>query len=416
MVALHPNPFSVYQLKTLAGMTIDLSTLPFKELMQKFDTGGHKPGSGSAVAILGITSCALTKAVIRLSRVRREYQDSWTKLESILTSITDEIEPALWRAFRDDPEQFDKVIRARQARDIEQAPFQRWELARQALSELRAANEILLVIAEKCLLLAEHAITVFDIGFKSARGDSGVAIESALSGATGAISIVYLNLKSFSGQVHPVEQIRRAEQLEGRASDLKSEPRSRILGLKSAAERSNASFTLDLNVIRDPTRTETEYSDLDIKEIARVVQNELWINRAEIWTNANSKNKLSVLDPSAAFRAFGYEFETLPSLGQFTEDGEVVEIAGYINKRDSYAAVSKTFPPNVRQFTAAHELGHAVLHKANEQYRDRALDGTMDRGRRPPSSSKQINSLLTSSCQSLSCAKPSVGFFAPISL
>lgn len=365
-------------------MAIDLSMLPFKELMRKFATGGHKPGSGSAVALLGLTSCALTTNVVRLSRVRRKYQDSWTKLESIRTSITDEIEPALWRAFGDDPEQFDKVITARQARDIEQAPYRRWELAGQALNELRAANEIPLVIAEKCLLLAEHAITVFDIGFKSARGDSEAAIESALSGATGAISIVYLNLKSFGGQFHAVEQLRRAEQLEVRASDLKSELQNRILSLKSVAQRSNANFTLDLDAIRDPARTETRRSDLEIKEIARIVQNELWINRADIWTDGNSKNHLTVLDPSAAFRVLGYEFETLPSLGQFTDDGEDVEIAGYINKRDSYAAVSKTFPPNVRQFTAAHELGHAVLHNANEQFRDRALDGATGRGRRSP--------------------------------
>lgn len=381
---LHPNPFSVYQHKPLVRMAIDLSMLPFEELMRKFATGGHKPGSGSAVALLGLTSCALTKSVVRLSRVRREYQDSWTKLESILTSITDEIEPALWLAFGDDPEQFDKVIIARQARDIEQAPYQRWGFARQALNELRAANEILLVIAEKCLLLAEHAITVFDIGFKSARGDSEVAIESALSGATGAIAIVYLNLKSFRGQVHAVEQLRRAEQLEARASDLKSEFQNRILSLKSAAERSNASFTLDLNAIRDPARTESKYSDVDIHEIVRNVQNELWINRSDIWADADNITKLNVLDPTDAFRVLGYDFETAPSLGQFTDGDQVVEIAGYIDKQKRSAGVSKKFPPDVCRFTAAHELGHAVLHKANEQFRDRGLDGAMLRARRTP--------------------------------
>jgi hypothetical protein len=46
---LHPNPFFVYQHKTLARMASDLSMLPFKELMRKFATGGHKPGSGSAL-------------------------------------------------------------------------------------------------------------------------------------------------------------------------------------------------------------------------------------------------------------------------------------------------------------------------------------------------------------------------------
>ena len=112
----------------MTDMAIDLSRLPLEELMRKFAAGGHKPGSGSAAALLGLISCALTKTVVGLSRDRSEYQDSWATLDRIGTAVTNEIEPALWQAFDADSDQFEKVIVARRARDNEQAPHQRWKL------------------------------------------------------------------------------------------------------------------------------------------------------------------------------------------------------------------------------------------------------------------------------------------------
>jgi formiminotetrahydrofolate cyclodeaminase len=364
-------------------MAVDLSMLPLEELLKKFAAGGHKPGSGSAAALIGLISCALTKTVIGLSKERVAYKSVWPKLEGIEASIANDIEPALLMAFDDDAEQFDKVIASRRARDSEGEPIQRWKHAKRALTELHAASEIPLEIAEQCLVLAEHAITVFDIGFKSARGDSEVAIDSALSGTSGAISIVYLNLSSFKGHRQAVEMLKRAKKLEERAQSLKAELEKRIQALKNSAEQSNSKFALDLNVIRDPQLTTSKYRDSEILAIARNVQNELWTNRVDIWPNGETLNHIDALDAPTAFRVLGYEFETSQSLGQITDGVGFSEVAGYINKPDRYAAVSKQFPLVVQRFTAAHELGHAVLHKADTQFRDRGLDGSMVRERRP---------------------------------
>lgn len=251
------------------------------------------------------------------------------------------------------------------------------------MEELYGASEIPLVVAEKCLLLAEHAITVFEVGFKAARGDSEVAIDSALSGTTGAVSIVYLNLSSFRGQPQARELLGRAEELEERANLLRAELQAKILELKDAARASNDGFGLDINVIRDPRRTDSKYSEADIEAIARNVQNELWVGQEHLWPDGKARSPLEVLDPPSAFRALGYEFDTPPFLGQILDGGSVTEVAGYINKPERYAAVSRQFPPVVQRFTAAHELGHAVLHRADEQFRDRGLDGSLLRGPRP---------------------------------
>lgn len=39
-------------------------------------------------------------------------------------------------------------------------------------------------------------------------------------------------------------------------------------------------------------------------------------------------------------------------------------------------AISSQVPASTQNFTAAHELGHAVMHNANGMHRDRALDGS----------------------------------------
>lgn len=357
-------------------MAIDLSKLPLEDLLGKFASGGHKPGSGSAAALQGLVSCALAKTVVELTRNRSKYRQVHAKLDSIKDKIANEIEPVLWQAFAADSKQFGKVIDARNARDREQEPFERWKLARRALKELYEANEIPLLIAEKCLLLAQHAATIFDIGFEAARGDSEVAIDAALSAVTGSVSIVYLNLSSFSGDAKAVDHLNRAVAIEEQANILKLELQGKINGLKSDAKAANNRFTLNLKTVRDPRATGLKYSDTDIEQIARNVQNEIWNNRRDIW-DQELENETQILSPGEVFGTLGYTFETRTSLGQIVDAGEIVEVAGYINKADRFAAVSGKFPLTVQRFTAAHELGHAVLHKRNEQFRDRALDGAI---------------------------------------
>jgi formiminotetrahydrofolate cyclodeaminase len=358
-------------------MTVNLLTLPLEEVLRKFASGGHKPGSGSAAALAGLISCALTETVIGLTKDRNGYKRAWAKLDDIAASIANDIKPALLAAFHNDADQFDKVILSRRARDNEREPVLRWKHARRAQDDLYEASEIPVLIAEKCLLLAEHAIAVFDIGFKSARGDSEVAIDSALSGTTGAISIVYLNLSSFTGNRRAATLLGRATKLGERASYLKSELQKRIQELKIAAENANRKFGLDLKMIRHPRMITSRYRDSEIEGIAKNVQNELWTSRVEIWPDGEALNHIGALDAPAAFRALGYDFETSASLGRFKDGAGLVEVAGYINKPNRYAAVSKKFLPVVQRFTAAHELGHAVLHAEDTQFRDRALDGAV---------------------------------------
>jgi formiminotetrahydrofolate cyclodeaminase len=58
-------------------------------------------------------------------------------------------------------------------------------------------TRIPLEIAQHAAQTAERGLTVFDLGARHARGDSGVAVSAALSSCSGALFIVYLNLLRF---------------------------------------------------------------------------------------------------------------------------------------------------------------------------------------------------------------------------
>jgi len=213
-------------------MTQELIKLPTDQLLTKFGSGGHKPGSGSAAALLGLVSCKLVQTVVTLSAGRDQYQGVEAQLTLANQDIVAGIEPVLMAAVQEDSEQFDRVIEARRTRDAEPDKTKKRPLSDKALAELRVATEIPIRIAETCLVLAEKALVVFDLGFRAARGDSGVAISSALAGASGAIAIIYLNLTSFKGGEWASQTRHRVDELSQRTQALQLQLIDRISRLQ----------------------------------------------------------------------------------------------------------------------------------------------------------------------------------------
>jgi formiminotetrahydrofolate cyclodeaminase len=177
----------------------ELISLPTNRLLDKFGGGGHKPGSGSAAALLGMIACKLLQTVVELTNGRDRYLSVSRQLSLANEDVLAGIEPALREAFGEDSRLFDDVIQLRRARNAESDPTEKKRLGDRHLRKLQHATDLPLRIVKDCIQVAEHGITVFDLGFQAARGDSGVAISSALAGASGAISVVYLNLTYFRG-------------------------------------------------------------------------------------------------------------------------------------------------------------------------------------------------------------------------
>lgn len=181
-------------------MTAPLINLTTAELLDKFGAGSHKPGSGSAAALQGMLSARLLQTVISLTsdpKRANRYARQLPNLRRIESAIEGRIIPSLERLFQEDSDHFDRAIQLRQRKDRETDPVMRKQLADLATSALMPATEIPIQIANDCVELARFALDVFDHGFQAALGDSGVALNAAISGASGSLSIVELNLQSF---------------------------------------------------------------------------------------------------------------------------------------------------------------------------------------------------------------------------
>lgn len=118
------------------------------------------------------------------------------------------------------------------------------------------------------------------------------------------------------------------------------------------------------------------HSYVEIERQARNLHKRIWQNRSQIWPNAIPSNPIYMLDPVIALQFIGYDCNLEETLGQFRSDGKLMEVAGVIDKSSAKVRISRQFNNNIRSFTAAHELGHALLHQTSGLHRDRPLDGT----------------------------------------
>jgi len=69
-----------------------LMELRTHQLLDKFGAGGHKPGSGSAAALMGLLSGKLTVTVGRLTLSRPEYQSAHSQVKHLNSQIAEKLE------------------------------------------------------------------------------------------------------------------------------------------------------------------------------------------------------------------------------------------------------------------------------------------------------------------------------------
>lgn len=128
------------------------------------------------------------------------------------------------------------------------------------------------------------------------------------------------------------------------------------------------------SIYRKPHK-DRRLSDQKIEHVVRSLQNKLWLHRSELFPTGNTMEPADVLDPLVALNGIGYQSETVESLGRCQSPDEIFEVAGMIDGLEQKVFISRQFPLPIRNFTAAHELGHAILHKEVGLHRDRPLDG-----------------------------------------
>ena len=146
-------------------------------------------------------------------------------------------------------------------------------------------------------------------------------------------------------------------------------------GTFDALPRSSTSAErMNLRSIRRRVKEAGRLSRPKIEAIARDLQAQLWRARESLFPDGIAVDALTVLDPFVALRYIGFRPELVESLDPYSWGGELDEVAGIIDRPARSVKISRRFPSPVRKFTAAHELGHALLHDGEELHRDRAPD------------------------------------------
>jgi formiminotetrahydrofolate cyclodeaminase len=180
---------------------LDFLALPATELLEKFGQGRHIPGSGSAAALSGLLAVELMKTICKLTITRSEekYIAVRRDFKIILEMLETETKPKLIELFQQDITVFNEVSQLRvQRNEAKERSDEKEErrLSRLANEKLKDATEIPLEIAKTCLSLVDYAFTLFERGFQSARGDSGVAISNLLSAVSGSLFVTLINIRT----------------------------------------------------------------------------------------------------------------------------------------------------------------------------------------------------------------------------
>lgn len=119
------------------------------------------------------------------------------------------------------------------------------------------------------------------------------------------------------------------------------------------------------------------YSNEEIESIVRGFHRYLWKSRKSLWPEKDISNPLDVLDLRKSLGSVGYDYMEVEGIESAVLASGRVEVEGIIDPRSNMVYISGQCSPEIKRFTAAHELGHAVLHEmTGAAHRDRASDGS----------------------------------------
>lgn len=348
------------------------------KLLEKFGKGSHKPGSGSAAAFAGMISCKLLNTVISLTldpKRNKRYAKHKVQLNEIDEIINEVIFPKLCELFQNDCIVFDKVVKERKNRDKMIDQLDRCQSQIIINQQMLEAIQIPLEIANLCIELSEFAINVFDLGWKAVRGDSGVAIEHAISALGGSIFVINLNMTHISTLGKFAESTRKSlSSIEGKYETLRSELKKRHQTLKLELEN-KVSLQNSLSEFRNSIDVNNLGNKNYIENLTRSLQLQLWKSSKPTSTNGIVE-ELEIMDPSKVLNNLGYQVAISDKLGVDYQDNKLKEIAGVCDNKRKLVVISKFYPREVVQFTLAHELGHALMHKDEILFRDIPLESS----------------------------------------
>ncbi|HYX71586.1 MAG TPA: ImmA/IrrE family metallo-endopeptidase [Nitrososphaera sp.] len=116
-----------------------------------------------------------------------------------------------------------------------------------------------------------------------------------------------------------------------------------------------------------------------ILEEARQLLIKLWKKRAQIWSNPPDLEDLFPLPVDIIIKnILGIQYEEpveIPSLASLRQEIVTTETVGFMDRVRNRIVVAQNIKNEWRRFTAAHEIGHWILHPSIKSHRDRPITG-----------------------------------------
>jgi methenyltetrahydrofolate cyclohydrolase len=188
---------------------MDLSQLPFTELLRAFGSNEPTPGGGSASALAGAVGASLLAMVAGLPKPRVQAGGD-TRILAAAASGAAGLSARLAALMNADSDAYNLVVSAfRLPKGTDEDKRVRSERIQEAL---RAATETPLDVMRACEQALQLARVVATFGNRNASSDVGVAVELLMAALRGARLNVDVNLGSITDKTFAGMVAREAEQ------------------------------------------------------------------------------------------------------------------------------------------------------------------------------------------------------------
>ncbi|HEY9177181.1 MAG TPA: cyclodeaminase/cyclohydrolase family protein [Flavipsychrobacter sp.] len=176
-----------------------LLDLPAKQMLEVFSKGIGMPGSGCVAAFSALSGVHLLVSVCKLTTTKERYKDVHEEIARIQAELENTYIPRLAAIVDEDAAAVKEMLRYRILRDKETDEAKQEEYRQQATEQLKRATATMMDLCSTCLDIVPMVLEVYDVGLKSARGDTAVVFSNLLSGAASGLYTVLINIKHAKG-------------------------------------------------------------------------------------------------------------------------------------------------------------------------------------------------------------------------
>ncbi len=202
-----------YQVAELKGPLVKMD---LREFTNELSTDSPAPGGGSVAALAGALGAALASMVANLTYGRREYQSSWSEMESVAVEAQG-LKDELLRCIDRDTEAFNAVMAAN--RLPKKTPEQIAERDRAIEAATKQASLIPLEVMIKSVEVLKLARVIAEHGNPNAVSDAGVASLMARAAVEGAGLNVRINLPGIKDAAFVADLRTQVQQLIDQANE-----------------------------------------------------------------------------------------------------------------------------------------------------------------------------------------------------